>query len=169
MEVHDLVVILFRWLHILAAIAAAGGAIFNRVALLPAAKDLPEDTRKALLANVRRRWSKVLMTAIGLLILSGFYNFWAGALKSAPPVDAYKGLYHGLFGLKFLLAMGVFFLASLLSGRSEAADRFRAAGTKWHTVTLTLVIIIVCISGVLRWIPRVSAPMAVAIPAQANP
>lgn len=159
MDPNDMLLILFRWLHILAAVAAGGGAIFARTSLLPAAAELPEDARRAVLAGTRTRWSRVVMTAILFLIVSGFYNFFVGPIGKSKPVEEYTGMYHAIFGIKFLLALAVFFLASLLSGRSEAAERFRAQGMKWHTVTMWLVIVIICLSGVLRWIPRQQQPL----------
>ena len=41
----DILGILFRWMHILAAIAAVGGTFFIRLALLPSLAELPDETR----------------------------------------------------------------------------------------------------------------------------
>jgi len=149
----DYVGILFRWTHILAAITAVGGTIFVRVALLPSVAVLPDNERKALHEQVRSRWIKFVMGAILFLLISGFYNFM---VKERPP--GVTPLYHALFGIKFLLALVVFFIASALVGRSPALARIRQNARFWLTLNMILAITVVCISGVLRALPPGSKP-----------
>jgi len=80
--------------------------------------------------------------------VSGLINFIR--INRSLPADANKMLYHGLFGTKFLLALVVFFLASVLSGRSHAFDKLRANGKTWWGLTATLAVAIILISGVMR-------------------
>jgi putative copper export protein len=121
------------------------------MALVPAATELPDDTRRRLAEAIRRRWSRWVMAAILFLLVSGGYNFVV-TLKLLP--DQHKGLYHGLFGAKFLLALGIFFIASALAGRSEAFAKVRANPKSWLTINVALAVVLVCISGVLRAIPK---------------
>lgn len=156
----DWLAIVFRWLHLLAAITAVGGMIFMRMALAPAVESLTggvlsADQRKALHEAVRSRWVKFVMGAILFLIVSGLYNFVA-RIKSPAFDPEYKGLYHALFGTKVLLALVIFFLASALTGRSEALAKIRQNAKFWLTVNVVLTILVVCISGVLRFIPTQS-------------
>ena len=58
--------------------------------------------------------------------------------------------YHALFGVKFLLAMAVFYFASGLVGRGEGTAWIRANRAKWLTVTLLLAVAIVMLSGWMR-------------------
>lgn len=151
----DIVGILLRWMHIFAAIALFGGTIFQRIALHPTVGELDAEQRGIIAAGVRRRWSKVVMIAILFLLVSGLTNYMltVGAFKKLAAVDpAYKlpAFYHALWGIKVLLALVVFFIASVLAGRSEGTKRFRENAGKWLTVNLILATIIVCISGVLR-------------------
>ena len=88
------------------------------------------------------------MLAILLLLVSGLINFIR--INRTLPADANKMLYHSLFGIKFLLALVVFFLASALSGRSTAFQKLRANSKTWLGVTSTLVVAIILISGVMR-------------------
>jgi len=144
----DYLAILFRWLHMLAAITAVGGTIFMRLALLPAAALLPEAQRTALHQAVRRRWAGFVMASILFLLLSGFYNLIRKLqLPDVPPS------YHMLFGIKFILAIVIFFVASALVGRAAAFARMRANAKLWLTVNMVLAVLVVCISGVLRFIP----------------
>jgi uncharacterized membrane protein len=138
--------LLLRWMHILAAIAAGGGTIFARLAALPAIEEtLGPDQRQSLHAAIRTRWSKVVSASIALLLISGLVNF----MNTVRLYDLPK-LYHPLFGIKFLLALAVFFIASALAGRSAMAERFRRDARKWLSINAVLIVLIVLISGVLR-------------------
>lgn len=148
--------LLSRWLHMLAAMGAVGGTLFMRFALLPATAQLAPESRDALLQAVRSRWAKAVMGAIALLLLSGLYN-----ISRKEITYQVSPLYHALFGVKFLLAMGIFFLASALVGRSEAYAGIRRHAGRWLLVNLLLAVLVVCISGVLRQIelqPKRSGP-----------
>jgi uncharacterized membrane protein len=146
----DFVQLLSRWLHITAAVAAGGGAIFMKVALHPATETLPGDTRAELREAVRSRWAKVVHGAILILLLTGLFNFML-ILKR---YDVPKGLYHGIFGLKFLLAMAIFFLGSVLVGRGELAKKLRANAGKWLTVLVVLLLGLLLASSTLRIMPH---------------
>ena len=148
----DWLAIFFRWLHMLAAITAVGGTIFMRMALVPSVAVLTDDQRKLLHEQVRSRWVKFVMGAILFLIVSGIYNFLRRL--NPPGIDrSYIALYHGLFGLKVLLALLIFFVASALTGRAAALARFRQNAKVWLSVNVALAVLVVCISGVLRFVP----------------
>ena len=143
----DPIAVLFRWMHVLAAVIAVGGAVYSRVAFLPAlTQGMEEAQRKKIRDLASRRWSKVLYACIALLLVSGFYNFFTISLDKAERAPAY----HALFGIKFLAALGVFFLGSALVGRSEALAPIRARSARWLTVTVVLAVVVILISGVLR-------------------
>ncbi|MDX1961498.1 MAG: hypothetical protein SFX18_00005, partial [Pirellulales bacterium] len=69
-------------------------------------------------------------------------------------VETWKGtyvlFYHSLFGLKFLLALGIFFIASALAGRSAGLQKIRDQAPFWLNVNLALILAVVVISGLLR-------------------
>jgi len=142
--------IVLRFLHIAPAVIAGGATIFVRLALLPALSSLPEAERVRLKGEIDRRWRVVVMVCVTLLLVSGIANF----VIYQAPVHKGQPLYHALFGVKFLAAMVVFFLASALTGRSEALAGIRANARLWVGVAATLVIAIVLISAVLRSIPH---------------
>jgi uncharacterized membrane protein len=152
----DVLPLVSRWIHILAAMAAVGGPMFIRLAMLPAMATLMEDERKQLHEQLRRRWSKVVMAAIVFLIASGLYNFISfrnAAVDWGPQWQSGSHnmwLYQMLFGIKVVLALALFFLASAITGRSDALAKFRENLKLWITVNLLLGILIVCISGQLR-------------------
>ena len=147
----DVVGLISRWLHILAAITAVGGTIFMRLALVPSISVLPDDQRKSLHGEIRSRWSKLIMASILFLIVSGLYNYIMLVRAARDwPEPGLPALYHQLFGAKFVLALGVFFMASALSGRGAATEKFRQNAKYWMTVNLILALAIVCISGYMR-------------------
>lgn len=164
----DWAAIVSRWAHILAAITAVGGTIFMRAALVPSVGALDEASRKTLHEGVRSRWVKFVMLAILFLLASGIYNIIMKEKQLKSVEQGAKSLYHMLFGIKFLLAFVIFFLASALTGRSPAFARLRENARFWLTLNMILAIIVVCISGVLRAIPlkQVAAepPKAAAAP-----
>lgn len=146
--------LLFRWMHILAAMAAVGGPMFVCWALQPAAAELPDDAHRQLKEGIRRRWARVVMAAIAFLLVSGIYNLivferesrdWGPEWQNGP-----ARLYHVLLGIKLLLALAIFFLASALVGRSPALAKIRERARFWVSVNLTLGILLVCVAGQMR-------------------
>jgi uncharacterized membrane protein len=149
----DLLGLIMRWMHILGGMLIVGGILFVRLALLPASGELTEEARKKLQVAVRAAWAKWVHIAIALLLLSGIVNLVRMFSEyKLPP------LYHALFTVKLLLALAIFFLWSMLVGRSPVADRFREKAPRWMTINLVMAVTLVCISGVLRGLPRVEKP-----------
>ncbi len=129
------------------AIVVLGGSVFMRFVLMPAASELPDDVHNALRERVRGRWRKFVGAGILLFLVSGFYNYMAAI--GTPRVDASK-LYHPLMGVKILLSLGVFFLASALTGRAQALQGIRQNAKRWLTVTVVLAVVVVAIAGYLK-------------------
>jgi len=142
--------LVLRWMHVVPAVVAGGATIFTRLALLPALAALPDAERLRVKDAIDRRWRIVVMACVALLLVSGIANF---VLYQAP---AHRGqsLYHALFGVKFLAAIIVFFLASALSGRSRALASIRANARLGVGISAVLVLAILLISGLLRSIPH---------------
>jgi uncharacterized membrane protein len=138
--------ILFRWAHVGTAIVLLGGAVFMRFVLMPAADTLDDNTYDGLRSQVIGRWKRFVHIGILLLLVSGFYNY----LVVMIPKHKGDGLYHALLGTKILLALGIFFLASALVGRSAKFETLRAHRGKWMLVVVLLGAVIVGISGFLK-------------------
>jgi hypothetical protein len=77
--------------------------------------------------------------------VSGLYNFLLTVSQYQVP-----SWYHMVFGVKFLLALAIFAIASLLIGKSPAAQAVRARAPLWLNVNIVLAVAVVCLSGVLR-------------------
>lgn len=138
--------LLMRWMHILSAIALMGGTIFMRFGLHPVLADLAADAQQTLKAGVRRHWAKWVMASSGFLILSGIVNIVRYTQdKVVDPMP-----YHAIVTVKMLLALVIFFVASLLVGRSANAEKFRQKAVFWLNLNLVLAVIVVCMGGFLR-------------------
>lgn len=145
MEVEFALGLVARWLHLLAAITAVGGTVFARAVVFPTLDKLPVDDRRALHAAMRARWSVIVAAAIGFLLLSGLVNIGVTSIHYRVPL-----WYMPVFGVKFMLALIVFTVASLLSGKTSAADQMRKNAPFWLNLNIALAVAVVCLSGVLR-------------------
>lgn len=152
----DPITLLLRWAHVLAAIAALGGLLFARFALVPAAEELGSETADRLHAGIRRRWLPWVIGAITLLLASGLTNYilLIRRVKEAPELWGGDWMrqtgYHALFGVKFLLAMILFYLVSGLVGRGASTQWIRDARKQWLSVAVGLGVGVVLISGWMR-------------------
>ena len=138
--------VLSRWIHVGTAIVLVGGTVYLRYVLMPAAAVLPDDQHEALRERLTARWRKFVMIGIGLLLLSGGYNYLAVGV----PGHEGDALYHALMGVKMLLALAIFFLASALAGRAKAFNAIRETRRKWLAVIVALAAVVVGISGYLK-------------------
>jgi len=138
-----------RWVHIVAAVAALGGAIFMRQIFLPASASLPDDARRQLRDDARRRFGRIFQIALGTLIATGLYNY----LVVEIPRHKGQGAYHGLIGAKMVLALAVFFLGSALTGRAAAFEGIRNRAPFWLGVNILLALAIILLAGIGRAIP----------------
>ena len=151
----EAVLLLLRWAHILGAILTVGGLFFARFAFLPAVAEVDDATREKLHEAVRRRWLPWVIGGITLLLVSGLTNFllFNDAVKSQGWADGQwmrQNSYHAIFGVKFLLALGVFYFASGLVGRGSGTAWIRQDRARWLAVTLGLAVAVVMLSGWLR-------------------
>lgn len=151
MDSDQILPLISRWAHIGSAIVLVGGTAFFRLAVIPA---LEGDTTD-LVGRIRSNWKKVVHTGILIFLVSGFYNYIAVTI----PEHKGDGLYHALVGTKIILAMFVFFLASVLVGSKPSSQKFRTDAKKWTGVMLMVAAVIVGISGFLkvRGVPAASA------------
>jgi uncharacterized membrane protein len=150
----DYVAYILRLLHILAVITLVGGSVFMRFALLPAVGGMTDEQRRSLMEAVRTRWARWVQVAILFLLVSGLINFVMFVRAAKGYGDEWRETYHMayqmLFGVKFLLALGIFALVSILTGRSAGTQKIRDNYRFWINVNLALALAVVMISGVMR-------------------
>jgi hypothetical protein len=158
------VLLILRYMHILGAIALMGGTIFMRFALRPVVVQLPLEVKASVHEQVRSRWAKFVMLATLLILVSGIANL---AMASRYTFDKPFGMsYHMLVGIKFLLALPIFFIAALMTGRTNLAKRIQTNAEFWMNLNLTLALVMVLMGGLLKFVNRkpkasANAPSAV--------
>ena len=151
----DALLLLLRWMHIFGVVLLVGGLCFTRFALLPALADTEEDSREKLQESIRRKWLPWVIIGITLLLVSGLANFllFNSTVKSQGWGDGEwmkQTSYHAIFGVKFLLALVVFYFASGLVGRGSGTAWIRSDRARWLGVTIGLAVAIIILSGWLR-------------------
>jgi uncharacterized membrane protein len=167
MDSLDYILLINRYAHILGAIALMGGTIFARFAVVPTLSNWSAAERELLHEQLRTKWSKFVSLSTLLLLVSGIVNL--GVYPAMFKFDTFK-LYSAIGGVKFLLALPIFFIAALLTGKSGLAKKIQANAKFWLTVNLLLALSMVCIGGGLRFADRdrKSAAPQITTPEQKN-
>lgn len=142
----DMISLISRWLHILPAVVMVGGAIFTQLVLCPSLDG--NDPENAVKQQVKRKWSKVIMICASLLLLSGVYNTIL-AFNEKP-----GGMYHGLLTVKLVLVLSIFYISSMLAGKSDAALKFQEKEALWGKLNMYAAIAVVLLAGGMRMVPR---------------
>jgi putative copper export protein len=148
MDVVFWVNVLSRWLHVLSAVIVVGGIVFLALALLPAVAGQDAAVRQAVMGPVVRRFKILVHAAIGLLLLTGFYNFMVVLPKAR--TLTYHSLYQSVLGTKILLAFILFGIAFPLLSSPPAFGNMEVGRRRWVTVILVLGLVILLFSSVLR-------------------
>ncbi|MFN3151159.1 hypothetical protein [Bremerella sp.] len=143
--------LIIRWAHIIPAIILVGGTLYMVFALHPAMQATDFAEKAELKAAIRARWAKVVMICAGIVLLSGIASLVLQATTYSFP----QKYYHPVAGMKFLLALVILYIASLLTGRSQNAEKFREKEAFWLKLNATLAVILVLMAGTLRVADRV--------------
>lgn len=125
--------VLMRWVHVTTVVCLIGGVFYARLAGPPLA----------------RKFGSAIPWLAGALFLSGLYNFLT---KSSYPPG-----YHMWFGIKFLIALHPLSMLVLMA----RPNMDEAKRQRWLTSILVSGLIVIAISGILRWLslnPTVKLP-----------
>lgn len=147
-----------RWLHVMSAVIAAGGAFFQWLALHPTLATVETSVRVDVRERVASRWRGVVFLCIAILLVTGLANF---VLFRAPAFRGASnaGIYHALFGVKFLLALMAFHAAAVLALPGEKGARYRDRAAFWLNYLVALFAIILTLGVVLgRIAPAAGVP-----------
>ena len=148
----DVLSLIIRWMHLLGAATLVGSVIFVLRALIPWLCGSSDEGRKQAWDAIRPGWARLVMISSTALLVSGLLNVFlmakTGEFKQVAPA------YHGLLGVKILLALIVIFLMSVVSGRSALAVRAREKMTLWIAIAAVLAVLTGGLGGVLKNIPR---------------
>ena len=146
----EILAVVLRVLHIAAAAGAIGAALYQWLAVRPALAALGESERAALLARAAAGWRGVALLIMAVLLITGLANFLVYKIPEVKPHPA-KAVYHGLIGLKILLALMVFHPAAALVMPGAKGDRYRERGAFWVAYMLALYGVIIVAGAVLRY------------------
>ena len=154
-------VLLFsRVCHILGAIILIGGVFYIRTIISPTSTAPGTAPVDQLFGGRRAAWAKWVGIATGLLIFSGFFNFYMIMKQN----ERMAWSYNMIFGLKFIAAVVVFALAALLAGRTSIAEALRQKWRMWLGVCLAVSILTVALGSVLKSYPRTKKADAITAP-----
>lgn len=134
---NDILVVSFRWLHVITACVVVGCAFFMQVIVPIGLRGLEPSVAEAAFLRARRGFKFVVHPGILLFLISGIYN----AIAAWPDYNhwAHPGLTHSLFGLHILLALIAWtILLYVLAGR-EPRPGSRTL-TKVNLVVLALTV-----------------------------
>lgn len=147
----NFVLLVSRFLHLSSAMFLVGAAALMLIGLLPAMREsLDESAAGRLRDSVSKHWGKVVHASIGLLLITGGYNFWILGMQPVADKQMSAMPYHGIFGVKFLLALVVFVIGTAMVGKSAAFEKLRADAGKWLKVLVAIALLIVLLSGLLN-------------------
>ncbi|MEM8865307.1 MAG: hypothetical protein AAGF31_07125 [Planctomycetota bacterium] len=145
----DALALLSRILHTTCGATLLGGAVYLRFVLAPVAGQ--DNAEQVLFAGRRKAWAACVGICTLLLLVSGFYNL--GLIVST--YEKMEPPYHGLLGLKILLALGLFVVSALIAGKSSGAEKVRKSLKWWLNVAVVLALGIFVCGAVLRSIPHI--------------
>lgn len=147
----DILGLVFRWLHILSAVALGGGVYFWSIVVVPASRNIEAAQRDATIRALVRPWSRVVMITTAFLLVSGLVNLVRNIIGYEFGNNAF---YHTGGLIKLVVGMIVFFLAARFAGRSEGAERMRRDMGRWSTINAILVTLLILVGGWMKFLPR---------------
>lgn len=120
-----------------------------RVSLVPAANE--ENASAELREAIRKRWAKIVGPCILFLLVTGLYN----AVMKIMDLEL-TSVYHTLVLVKLGIGLVIFFLVSLLNGRSEKAQKFRQNETRYLNIICALMLVLVLAAGYMKSLAAVA-------------
>ena len=143
MTVQAVLDILFRYVHVVAACLAVGGAFFMRFLLPVGTRDLDPEKKEHVFLRSRRAFKLVVHSAILALLVSGTYN----AIRLWPQYGVNHLRLHPLWGAHLFLALAVFTISIYLLRGIEPPRRHRG----WMKANVVLMLLAILAAGSLKW------------------
>ncbi len=134
MNVTDILVLIIRWLHAIAAVAWVGGGIFYLLVLRPHLR-IPLDIDDGSTQAIAREFRGLVTTAIGILIITGVIMSF-NRLTS----DAIGTAYIIVLAIKVALSLYMFYLVRFLRRGSypqQPSPSARARGVRYFSLAMT--------------------------------
>lgn len=139
--------LLSRLAHIISAVTLVGGLIYLRTIVVPARETAAGagDSADRYFLGRRGTWAASVMACATFLIASGLYNYIVKVRA-----EKFDMAYHALFGIKFLLGLFVMFAASVIAGRTAAAQKVREKMRAWLNLTIAVALVVILIGSTMR-------------------
>jgi uncharacterized membrane protein len=135
--------ILMRYLHVVAACLAVGGAFFIRFLLPIGTRDLEAEAKDFVLLRSRRAFKMVVHPAMLAFIVSGVYN----SIRLFRQYKANPPLLHGLWGTHILLGLVIFTISIMLLKGVQPPRNHRM----WMKVNVGLMLVVILVASSLKW------------------
>lgn len=123
---NSLLAVVMRFLHIGSAAGLVGGILYARLAALPALSALQPADRAQAAKSAQAKFKGALFSFLGLLIISGIYNYVAG--------QPHGSQWQMWFGIKMLLVLHILATSIMWAtspyndAAAEAKSKRRLAG-----------------------------------------
>jgi uncharacterized membrane protein len=146
-------------IHLLSLVAWVGGMFFTLVCLRPALTPLDGPVRLRLMADVMRRFLKVVGLAIGLMLVTGIWMLWSAVRTTTAPGLAFNMPldWHAMIALGLLMIAVFGHIRFVLFKRLQRAVQVQdwpAGATalghirKWVAVNLGLGVLVIVVMRV---------------------
>jgi|GEM_PF-640941 len=161
----EVLIVFFRWLHVISAVLAIGGTFFMRVILPLGLAEADAASREAVFLRCRRVFKMVIHSCILFLLLSGAFNTW----RNWGDYRLNRPLMHGLWGPHMLLGVTAMVIALILLAPRKPPT--------WHktgaTINLVILFAVVLIASTLKYVRDTAvknhAPAPAAVPSLQTP
>jgi len=132
--------LLFRWLHVVAAITWIGGMLFLALVLVPVTRREDPALRARLFHATGLRFRTIGWIALGVLVATGAGNLWLNPSLLALPRLHLK---LGLVALALILAVVHDFILGPRAGKPGASSSVRVRASWVARVNVLIVLVIV--------------------------
>lgn len=152
-DVGDALALLSRVAHTVCAAVLLGGSVYLRMVLAPAVvgDEGDEAAQAKLFAGRRKAWAACVGVAALVLLASGVYNYAVVAIS----YQSMPASYHGLIGLKMILAMVVIATSALMAGKTGGAENMRRKPVVGATLGMVAALTIFVAAAMARSFPHV--------------
>jgi putative copper export protein len=140
--------VLTRWLHVTSAVIGVGALFFLGLVVRPAMAAQEPSAGQAMVAGLLPRVKTLIHSALGLLLLTGFYNYYVAIPKVR--ALAYRSLYHPIMGTKILLALVLMGIVSAALASASASANMQGGRSRWLPLNIALALVILFLSAILR-------------------
>jgi hypothetical protein len=140
----EVLIVLSRWLHIIAAILAIGGLFFMRVILPLGLAQADPASRDAVFLRCRRAYKMTVHPCILLLLVTGAFNTW----RAWPDYLLNTRRMHAFWGPHVVLGLIAIVLSLILLAPKEPP--------KWHkkgaAINLGILFLVVALGSTVKYV-----------------